>query len=62
MGARYDRGGVEERQSYATLHQRITNELRLRRAARDSGVHRRRACRPLEAVLGGIEERCLVGA
>jgi len=40
----------------------ITHELRLRRAWRGSGAHRRKACGPLEAVLGGIEERCLVEA
>jgi hypothetical protein len=31
----------------------LTNELRLRRAGRGSGVHRRRGWGPLEAVLEG---------
>ena len=34
----------------ARLDSRLTNELRLRRAERGSGEHRRKACGPLEAV------------
>lgn len=40
----------------------ITNELRLRRAPRGSGVHRRTTCGPLGPVQGRIEGRRVVGA